>query len=161
MKNHQTLAELYREFRKPLNGYAGMLPYCRAASQALACARHKIVTADAQKQWEEMEDDGLVRVRVEPDEMSSLEDMEGDCFNPEVNPEINSNVLKREQKLFRGQIEQDGIWGYIVEVFVNGGWYHLDSCWGFTADYVREGCAENVGYHLSAALGSLEVEYAL
>src|ERR1700675_3055421 len=43
---------------------------------------------------------GNVRLRLVPDEMCSLEDLEGDCFNTKANPDIPALKLQRDREEF-------------------------------------------------------------
>jgi len=57
---------------------------------------------------------GHVRLRVVPDEMCSLEDLEGDCFNPKANPDIPASRLERDRKEFIEKVNADGVCGRCV-----------------------------------------------
>ena len=77
---------------------------------------------------------GNVRLRVVPDEICSLEDLEGDCFNPKANPDIPASRLKRDREEFIAKVNREGVWGIIGEYFDGEVWQHADSCFGFVGD---------------------------
>jgi hypothetical protein len=77
---------------------------------------------------------GDVRLRMVPDEMGSLEDLEGDCFNPKANPDIPASRLQRDREEFISKVNRDGVWGIIGEYFDGEVWKHSDSCFGFVGD---------------------------
>lgn len=68
----------------------------------------------------------------------SLEDLKGDMFKPECNPEIDKTELKRQELAFEGEIELLGVYGYELQYWdsnIDKGWTHVDSCWGFIGQY--------------------------
>jgi hypothetical protein len=75
-----------------------------------------------------------VRLRVVPDELCSLEDLEGDCFNTKTNPGIPASRLERDRKEFIEKVNAEGVWGIIGEYFDGEAWQHADSCFGFVGD---------------------------
>jgi hypothetical protein len=77
---------------------------------------------------------GNVRLRVVPDEMCSLEDLEGDCFNSQANPDIPASRLQRDREDFIAKVNRDGVWGIIGEYFDGEVWKHADSCFEFVGD---------------------------
>jgi hypothetical protein len=81
---------------------------------------------------------GLYRILEVLDEYATLKDLKGDCFDPEVNDDIHPNVLQRDEAAFEQEVEQEGVYGYILEVWnasVGMGWEQVDSCWGFVGRY--------------------------
>jgi hypothetical protein len=75
------------------------------------------------------------------DFMWSLSDLEGDSFDPKANPEISLENLKQQQRQFRAQVNNKGVWGYTLQKWnpeVDQGWEHVDSCWGFIGRYNAE-----------------------
>jgi len=77
---------------------------------------------------------GQVRLRTVPDDTGSLDDLEGDCFNPKANPTVPPSRLHREREEFIAKINADGVWGVIGEYFDGETWQHADSCFGFVGD---------------------------
>lgn len=77
---------------------------------------------------------GNVRLRVVPDETCSLEDLEGDCFNPKANPDIPASQLQRDREEFIAKVNREGVWGIVGEYFDGEAWQHADSCFGFVGD---------------------------
>lgn len=67
-----------------------------------------------------------------------LENLKGDCFNPEVNPDIDIEELKKQEKAFEKKVYNEGVYGYVLEKWnpePGIGYEHLDSCWGFVGQY--------------------------
>lgn len=88
---------------------------------------------------------GLVRFQIKPDEYSTVEDLEGDMFNPRVNPDIAPEKLAEERNDFIDRINRDGIFGIIGEYKINSGWEVADSCWGFVGnDYEGSGYDDDI-----------------
>lgn len=77
---------------------------------------------------------GDVRLRVVPDETCSLEDLEGDSFNPKANPNIPASRLQRDREDFIAKVNRDAVWGIIGECFDGEAWQHADSCFGFVGN---------------------------
>ena len=77
---------------------------------------------------------GNVRLRVVPDDSCSLEDLEGDCFNPKANPDIPASKLQRDRGVFIAKVNREGVWGIIGEYFDGEVWQHADSCFGFVGE---------------------------
>jgi len=99
----------------------------------------------AQNAWEEAknralfemaERDGLVRITMEADKFFSVEDLEGDCFDPAVNSDVKPELLAEERQYFFDRIEHDGVWGAVLSCrHTDGTWDdHVDSIWGFVGD---------------------------
>jgi len=68
----------------------------------------------------------------------SLEDLEGDIFKPECNPDKTEEQLIREREAFHDLINEVGTFGYSLEKWnpeIGAGWEHVDSCWGFVGRY--------------------------
>lgn len=105
-------------------------------------AKINIAFADA-------ESAGLVRLRWIPEHIWDIENLEGDCFNPDVNTDIHPDRLERERKEFHEKIERDGVWGLQGEFRIlplhhgagdivpyysedkEPGWESADAVWGF------------------------------
>src|ERR1700693_6591303 len=66
--------------------------------------------------------------------MYSLEDLEGDGFNPKANPDISASKLQRDREVFIAKVNREGVWGVIGEYFDGEQWRHADSCFGFVGD---------------------------
>jgi hypothetical protein len=79
---------------------------------------------------------GLLRIRVLPDENVDLEYLLGDMYNPEVNPEIPEEELKRQERLEVDRIAREGVWGIVGEIKCTscGQWEYVSSCWGFVGE---------------------------
>ena len=74
------------------------------------------------------------------DEFSTVDDLAGDSFCPKTNLDIDPKKLEKEKADFSRQIENCGVYGYILEKWnpeVGQGWSHIDSCFGFVGQYDR------------------------
>ena len=87
-----------------------------------------------ENRFDRLERLGLVRFKIEPDECVSVEDLEGDCFNPEVNPDVDPAILASEREAFVDRINREGVWGIIGEYNIGQGWTMADSVWGFVGE---------------------------
>ncbi len=82
--------------------------------------------------------DKVFRILEIEDQTFSLEDLKGDCFKPEVSPEIDPKVLKIEEARFERLVEEEGVFGYVLEIWdqrPGQGYVEADSCWGFVGSY--------------------------
>lgn len=97
-----------------------------AAQFALSAAKTQV----------EFDDNENVRLVVVPDELCSMDDLKGDIFNPEANPDIPASRLEREEKEFEEKVNREGVYGLVGEYRCPhcGEWKHADSCWGFVGD---------------------------
>lgn len=122
------LASTYREFRAK-----GWL-----ARWALSAARTQIAWDAASGYlyhgYDQDPENPTVRLRLEPDECCSYEDLAGDSFDPLVNSDICASQLEREEQAFKDRINRDGVWGLIGEFWDGSDWERADSCWGFVGD---------------------------
>src|SRR5258708_39556815 len=60
-------------------------------------------------------DRGHVRLRIVPDEMCSLEYLEGDCLNSQANPDILASRLHRYRRDFIAKGNRETVWAIIGE----------------------------------------------
>jgi hypothetical protein len=124
-----TTPATYQELRKPTwnETYSTMNPPM-TARHAMSVIKRREEMAKEARRFERLEAMGLVKVEVEPEpECYYWEDLEGDTFNPEANPDINPNVLKREQKAYRERVEREGVWCLVGYVKTNDGWESVTS----------------------------------
>lgn len=78
---------------------------------------------------------GLVELRGEPDEWVSFDDLAGDGYDPEANPDVNPNVLKKQEEAFRRRIEGAGVYVYSSEYLLpDGTTEQADIIGGFVGD---------------------------
>lgn len=73
---------------------------------------------------------GKIRLKEEPDHDWSMEDMKGDCFKPECNPDLSPEELKKQERDFEGEILGYGVVGLIAQYKARHGWVDCASCWG-------------------------------
>lgn len=95
-----------------LTHYRAMRDNGLSAGSALTQARYALRADNTRAEFEALEKEGKVRLTKVLDEWMSLDDLMGDCFNPDVNPSINPNKLEREKEEFLARVERDGVWGY-------------------------------------------------
>ena len=82
-----------------------------------------------------LEEQGYVQMREEPDDLC-FADLVGDCYDPDVNSDINASLLKKQENQERERISVEGVWCQ------TSGWrtdrdddFELaDSCGGFIGD---------------------------
>jgi hypothetical protein len=74
-----------------------------------------------------------VRLRVEYDPHSCIDDLAGDMFNPKYDG-LTHSQRERERKAFIDRVNDEGATGIIGEYFDGEDWQHADSVWGFIGD---------------------------
>lgn len=75
------------------------------------------------------------------DFLVDIEFLKGDCFRPEINPDIELDELIEQERAFERKIESDGVFGYALERWnpeIGIGWEHVDSCFGFVGRHETE-----------------------
>jgi hypothetical protein len=84
----------------------------------------------------QLESEGVVRLRVEPDDIYHPDNLFGDVYNPEANPDIPPERLKRAEQEEIDRVNREGVWGLITEYYdhYSGKWTEAFSCWGFIGD---------------------------
>lgn len=85
---------------------------------------------------------GVYRILEILDEFANIDDLKGDCYNPEVNSDISPELLEEQEREFEQKCYDEGVFGYILEKWnpeVGQGWEHVDSCFGFIGNYENEG----------------------
>jgi len=78
------------------------------------------------------------RIIERHDDDIDLDNLKGDSYNPRVNTDIPEEKLKEEEKAFERLVNDEGVYGYVLERWnpgVGKGWEHVDSCWGFVGQY--------------------------
>ena len=100
-----------------------------------------------------MYSDDIVRIRIEPDDSADLDNLLGDCFDPDVNSDIQPHVLARQRQEEIDRINRDGVYGIIGEYKCPccGNWQQVDSCWGFIGDDWKDS-----GYDLDIKQAALD-----
>ena len=67
-----------------------------------------------------------------------LDDLKGDGYKAEHNPEIDVATLKSDELKFEETVYNKGVYGYILEYWnpeIGEGWTTIDSCWGFIGQH--------------------------
>jgi len=83
--------------------------------------------------WRDLEAAGKVKMDVVPDDDIDLDNILGDVFDPETNPEVKPSVLAEQRQAEIDRINRDGVWG-IVGYYrspTTHEWMQADSTWGF------------------------------
>lgn len=83
---------------------------------------------------------GCIRILEVEDDVCSLKDLKGDCFDPDYNPEIDPARLKKEEIEFENLVKSEGVFGYVLERWNPApgiGWEHVDSIFGFVGRFQR------------------------
>lgn len=112
---------------------ARMTLECRATRAAWDAAGGETVPAyEARDDWEE--GDSRVRIVEHPDECACMDDLKGESFSPDVNHDINPNILAREEREFEERVQRDGVFGYVAQWWDGDDWQDADSIWGFVSD---------------------------
>jgi hypothetical protein len=83
-------------------------------------------------------EDSLFRIVEINDTDYDLENLKGDCYSIEANPDVDAEKLKQQEKQFDALVEREGVFGYVLERWnpkPGRGYEHLDSCFGFVGQY--------------------------
>lgn len=128
-KRNRELVRLYR--RERARGFQAQWALSNART-SLEWEKHAVAEHSSEEPIDP--ERGNVRLRVVPDEMRTLEDLEGDCFNPKANPDISASKLERDRDEFIAKVNHEGVWGIVGEYFDGEQWQHTDSCFGFVGD---------------------------
>ena len=67
-----------------------------------------------------------------------LDDLKGECFSPQANPDIDATKLAKEEQEFENLVYNYGVYGYKLQVWNPAtviGWTHVNSCYGFVGQY--------------------------
>lgn len=82
---------------------------------------------------------GKFRITQNEDYGSTMDDLKGDMFNPDLIKEMGYTGtvedLKRDEEKFEADVVNNGIWGYALEEFKDGDWDVIDSCGGFIGEW--------------------------
>ena len=78
-----------------------------------------------------------------------MDDLKGDCYKPEHNPDIDPETLAQQEKDFEEHVDTYGVFSYHVEEWnpeVDKGWEHIDGCTGFVGEFDES--EENFNHHI-------------
>ena len=105
---------------------------------------------------------GTVRILERPDSCCDFEDLCGDMFNPDVNPEIDAAELKRQENEYADKVNSEGVYGYVAEFYDGHEWQETDSVWGFVGDDFNDsGYAPDLMRAAMDGLSACQTEQAL
>lgn len=131
--------DLYKEYRQDhVSRYSGTGKVYHHKATAAAAWESAVHNAETMNLWHEYESAGLVRLNVIPDEYEELENLLGDTFDPDANPDINPRKLEQQRKAEIERINRLGVYGIQSEYMRDGEWITADSCWGFIGDDWKE-----------------------
>jgi len=65
---------------------------------------------------------GKISIGRDEDDHCSFDDLAGDCFNPDANPDIDPAKLKREENAYKAKIRRSGVWGYRSSYWTGRSW---------------------------------------
>ena len=99
---------------------------------------------------------GPIRLSIIYDDFWNMDDLKGDCYNPDVNHDINPNVLKKQEKEFEDRVSSEGCTGLIAEYWDGTQWQEVYSCFGFVGDDW-----ENSGYDDDAMQSAIDAHQAI
>jgi hypothetical protein len=149
----QSQLKIYKEIRQPrYSFYAGTGEVYQHQTDAQTAYEEAIRQDKIERLWSEYEDES-VRLLIKPDENATIEDLEGDSFNPLANPDINPRKLAQDKEDFIEKVNRDGVWGIISQVKCTccDSWLTVDSVWGFIGDDWK-----GSGYDLDCMQSALE-----
>ena len=80
----------------------------------------------------------LVRLLICPDDSMDWDDLKGDCYDPDLHPDIKPEILKKQEEEEIERVNREGVYGVKGEFFDGEGWIETDDCWGFVGDDWKE-----------------------
>lgn len=89
--------------------------------------------ASTKEKFEALQAEGKVRIEIFPSDMA-FEDLEGDTYNPQTNPDIPEAQLAAERKAEIERVNQEGVWFISAQYLTAQGWKTADSCGGFIGE---------------------------
>jgi len=93
---------------------------------------------------------GYIRITYEADHFVDIDELAGDTYNPEANPDIPKARIDREFEVFKRRIEAEGVWSVLAQYRLDltaDNWQTVDSIWGF----VGQDCHDYEGDLLESA----------
>ena len=69
---------------------------------------------------------GKIRVEAQADTTWRFEELAGDVFNPEVNKDLCSKQLKREERNFKARIQRAGVWFVESSYWTGRSWESIE-----------------------------------
>lgn len=132
--NNVTLSTKYTELR--LMGYTALVAFNQAKRYLEYMEERRKTLA----KWDELETQGKVRLKIEPDYDADLDDLLGDSYDPTVNPDIPAKRLAQEREWEIDRINREGVWGIVGQYKCKccGSWTTADSVWGVVGDDWKE-----------------------
>ena len=103
--------------------------------------------ADTKIAFDKLVESGDVHLRIESYYDADPEDLMGDLFEPEANPDIPEVELQSEKTSYIQRMDDEGIWGVIGEFKCPycESWIEADSVWGFVGnDWKESGYDEDI-----------------
>lgn len=83
-------------------------------------------------------EDKVYRIIETEDDDFDIEDLKGDCYNPDVNPDEDPKILSLQEERFERRVYEKGVYGYTLEKWNPSpecGYEVVDSCFGFVGKY--------------------------
>ena len=148
----QATIEAYKANRKPQVYWAGTKQFIQTAKIALSQVRYAEKAACELKAFEEMGGymcaeyeapespeqsslyTGQLRILQIPDEHMSFDDLTGDTYNADVNPDVPKHVMDKQRQAEIDRIDSEGVYGHRAEYWDGSEWIETDSIWGFVGD---------------------------
>lgn len=148
--------ELYRKYRRPHWGLyvgTGQVSYYMAPATVWEQCKRE---ARIRNEWQTLEDE-KVRLVVESDDSGlTFDDITGDTFNPDVNPDVPAHIMERQRQEEIDRINRDGITCVIGQYYNGESWVTVDSVGGFVGDDWKDS-----GYDLDIMESTLEAFHNL
>lgn len=68
--------------------------------------------------FEQLKRDGIASIEKIADEFYNFDDLCGDCFDPNLNPDIDPAELRKQKNNYKQRCKKSGVW--IMELMING-----------------------------------------
>lgn len=98
--------------------------------------RHVVETTVTGRIFYLLEAAGHVSILKEFDQEWSFDDLLGDTYDPDANPDMNRNLILKQKKEQLERIEREQVWFYYTAVkrHRSKGWDETEACGGFIGD---------------------------
>lgn len=77
---------------------------------------------------------GKIRLGKVKDDIHSIDDLMGDCFDPILNTDIPPGQLKKDKSAFLRRVSAQSVWAFYVEYWDGREWHQSDMCGGFVGN---------------------------
>jgi len=101
-------SDFNKDFRSSLNAYKKH-PERYCANDFFSLAGNWIKSANLYAQFQQLNREGIAKIKKEVDEYMSFDDIKGDCYDPDINSGIKKSELQRQERNERARFNRNGV----------------------------------------------------